>query len=320
MITSVYQLARSIQRYTQIMADSWQIAIICYLCGMKQIEATPILDIVSRIVSIKADLDDTAFLDSIHHIVGEFMDCSSITDSIDGSDRWGTLGCYIDNSHIEFLHSQLQKELTHLANVFASSDISTKEVLEHLRSITTHFCRQIYDPYFSTEEEAEETIEQYTIQLEITTKLIEAFKIRKKFLHKTACAKEAKEKSKKMDSVHFGTIRLDIDSLKRLYKNLCSEMVISNTSEETFLYVFGGHTLPKNKTIRWEGSLSLLVALFDTVVKDYEVWKIASCCFEKKGKDGCYSMVDRNQLKTTKQRNQSSHKYTEYLKMIENFC
>lgn len=302
------------------MAYSWQMAIICYLCGMKQIEATPILDIVSRIVSIKADLDDTAFLDSIHHIVGEFMDCSSITDTIDGSDRWGALGCYTDNSHIEFLHSQLQKELTRLTNAFASTDISTKEVLEHLRNITTDFCMQLYNPYFSTEEEAEEAIEQYTTQLEITTKLIEAFKIRKKFLHKATRAKEVEDKDKNADLVHFRTIRLDLDSLKKLYKNLCSEMIISNTSEETFLYVFGGHTLPKNRTIRWEGSLSLLVALFDTVVRDYEVWKIASCCFEKMGKDGCYSMVDRNQLKTTKQRNQSSHKYTEYLKMIENFC
>ena len=179
---------------------------------------------------------------------------------------------------------------------------------------------QFYDPYFSTEEEAEEAIEQYTTQLEITTKLIEAFKIRKKFLHKAARAKETEEKSKNADLVHFRTIRLDIDGLKRLYKNLCSEMLISNTSEETFLYVFGGHTLPKTRIIRWEGSLSLLVALFDTVVRDYEVWKIASCCFEKMGKDGCYSMVDRNQLKTTKQRNQSSYKYTEYLEMIENFC
>ena len=302
------------------MADSWQMDIICYLCDMKQIEATPILDVVSRIVSIKAELGDTAFLDSIHHIVGEFMDCSSITDTIYGCHRWGALGCYTDNSHIEFLHSQLQKDLTHLANVFASSDISTKEVLEQLRNITTHFCMRVYNPYFSTEEEAEEAIEQYTTQLEITTKLIEAFKIRKKFLHKAARAKEAEEKSINADLVHFRTIRLDLDSLKKLYKNLCSEMIISNTSEETFLYVFGGRTLPETRTIRWEGSLSLLVALFDTVVRDYEVWKIASCCFEKKGKDGCYSMVDRNQLKTTKQRNQSSHKYTEYLKMIENFC
>ena len=82
------------------MADTWQMANICYLCGMKQIEATPILDVVSRIVSIKADLDDTAFLDSIYHIVGEFMDCSSITDTRYGIHRWGALGCYTDYSHI----------------------------------------------------------------------------------------------------------------------------------------------------------------------------------------------------------------------------
>ena len=168
--------------------------------------------------------------------------------------------------------------------------------------------------------EVNDVIDQYTTQLEITSKLIEALKVRRVQLRKLekACLNESP--SNKVGGTYFSKVRLDVNGLKRLYENLCSEMIISNTSEETFLYVFGGRTLPETRTIRWEGSLSLLVALFDTVVRDYEVWKIASCCFEKMGKDGCYSMVDRNQLKTTKQRNQSSHKYTEYLKMIENFC
>ena len=318
MITSVYQLASSIQRYTQIMADSWQIAIICYLCGMKQIEATPILDIVSRITALEADMDNVAYDQSVNFIL-DGITCYN-------KEAWRTFSCFPSycntDIHIEaeLLHEQLQGELNHLTNIFATSDISTKDVLERLRNMTADFYMKMFSPYSATEEEVNEVIEQYQVQISIAKNLIKAFRVRKKFLHKTARAKEAEEKSRNVDLVHFRTIRLDIDGLKRLYKNLCSEMVISNTSEETFLYVFGGHTLPKTRIIRWEGSLSLLVALFDTVVRDYEVWKIASCCFEKMGKDGCYSMVDRNQLKTTKQRNQSSYKYTEYLEMIENFC
>ena len=215
----------------------------------------------------------------------------------------------------------MRHELISLTNAFATSDISTVAVLEQLRNITADFYLRMANPYsMLTSLEVNDVIDQYTTQLEITSKLIEALKVRRVQLRKLekACLNESP--SNKAGGTYFSKVRLDVNGLKRLYENLCSEMIISNTSEETFLYVFGGHTLPKNRTIRWEGSLSLLVALFDTVVRDYEVWKIASCCFEKMGKDGCYSMVDRNQLKTTKQRNQSSHKYTEYLKMIENFC
>lgn len=299
------------------MADSWQMAIILYLCGMKQIEATPILDIVSRIVSIKADLKDAALLDSFHLILGEFGE--SYVDDV-------LYRCTIDVAcggpgYIEKLHDELRHELISLTNAFATSDISTVAVLEQLRNITADFYLRMANPYsMLTSLEVNDVIDQYTTQLEITSKLIEALKVRRVQLRKLekACLNESP--SNKAGGTYFSKVRLDVNGLKRLYENLCSEMIISNTSEETFLYVFGGHTLPKNRTIRWEGSLSLLVALFDTVVRDYEVWKIASCCFEKMGKDGCYSMVDRNQLKTTKQRNQSSHKYTEYLKMIENFC
>lgn len=299
------------------MADSWQMAIILYLCGMKQIEATPILDIVSRIVSIKADLEDAALLDSFHLILGEFGE-SYVDDLL--------YRCKIDEAcggpgYIEKLHDELRHELISLTNAFATSDISTVAVLEQLRNITANFYLRMANPYsMLTSIEVNDVIDQYTTQLEITSKLIEALKVRRVQLRKLekACLNESP--SNKAGGTYFSKVRLDVNGLKRLYKNLCSEMVISNTSEETFLYVFGGHTLPKTRIIRWEGSLSLLVALFDTVVRDYEVWKIASCCFEKMGKDGCYSMVDRNQLKTTKQRNQSSYKYTEYLEMIENFC
>lgn len=299
------------------MADSWQMAIILYLCGMKQIEATPILDIVSRIVSIKADLEDAALLDSFHLILGEFGE--SYVDDV-------LYRCKIDVAcggpgYIEKLHDELRHELISLTNAFATSDISTVAVLEQLRNITADFYLRMANPYsMLTSLEVNDVIDQYTTQLEITSKLIEALKVRRVQLRKLekACLNESP--SNKAGGTYFSKVRLDVNGLKRLYENLCSEMIISNTSEETFLYVFGGRTLPETRTIRWEGSLSLLVALFDTVVRDYEVWKIASCCFEKMGKDGCYSMVDRNQLKTTKQRNQSSHKYTEYLKMIENFC
>ena len=299
------------------MADSWQMSIVYYLCGMKQIEATPILDIVSRIVSIKADLEDAALLDSFHLILGEFGE-SYVDDVLYRRKINEACG---GPGYIEKLHDELRHELISLTNAFATSDISTVAVLEQLRNITADFYLRMANPYSMLSSiEVNDVIDQYTTQLAITSKLIEALKVRRVQLRKLekACLNESP--SNKAGGTYFSKVRLDVNGLKRLYKNLCSEMIISNTSEETFLYVFGGHTLPKTSIIRWEGSLSLLVALFDTVVKDYEVWKIASCCFEKMGKDGCYSMVDRNQLKTTKQRNQSSYKYTEYLEMIENFC
>ena len=176
------------------MADSWQMAIICYLCGMKQIEATPILDIVSRIIALEADMDNVAYDQSVNFIL-DGITCYN-------KEAWRKFRCFPSycntDIHIEaeLLHEQLQSELNHLANIFATSDISTKDVLERLRNMTAYFYMKMYSPYSATEEEMNEVIEQYQMQISIAKNLIEAFRVRKKFLHKTACAKEVEEKSK----------------------------------------------------------------------------------------------------------------------------
>ena len=330
MFTFVYLLVRCIRKYTQIEADSWQIAIICYLCGMKQKATTPILEIVSRIVSIKADFNDVAFEDSINLILGEFGNESDLQRLLSVSMSFGKslpngmilaqqfpgYNPYVDTvSNIGGLHLRLQRELNSLVNTFATTDISTKDALESLRNMTANFSMQMYSAYTITDAEIDEGIEQYQMQIEITKKLIEALKIRKKYKKKS---KEASANSK--TDVYFRIVKKDVDELKALYKNLCADKYITNTSEETFLYVFGGHSSPDIRVIRWESKLSYLVALLDTLVQEHAVWKIANACFEKRTLKGVYSPVSQSQLKTTRQRNLNSEYYDRYMDKIKKLC
>lgn len=330
MFTPVHLLMGCIRKYTQIEADSWQIAIICYLCGMKQKATTPILEIVSRIVSIKADFNDVAFEDSINLILGEFGNESDLQRLLSVSMSFGKslpngmiltqqfpgYNPYVDTvSNIGGLHLRLQRELNSLVNTFATTDISTKDALESLRNMTANFCMQMYSAYTITDAEIDEGIEQYQMQIEITKKLIEALKIRKKYKKKS---KEASANSK--TDVYFRIVKKDVDELKVLYKNLCADKYITNTSEETFLYVFGGHTSPDIRVIRWESTLSYLVALLDTLVQEHAVWKIANACFEKRTQKGVYLPVSQSQLKTTRQRNLNSEYYDRYMDKIKKLC
>lgn len=283
-----------------------------------EIFENPILEIVSRIVSVKADLDDTALVDSVHLVMDEFDE--SFTDAfLNYSSTFFPCCEYTGRfDEIEDLHEQLQRELICLTNTFATTDISTMDVLEHLRKMTANFYLQVYSAYSLTDEEIDDGIEQYQIQIGITQKLIEALQIRKQHIKKRDRL-EMKNASKEK-CVYFEKVRLDIGKLKVLYRNLCKDMCISNTSEDTFLYVFGGHTTPTNRVIRWESTLAELVALLETVVRDYEIWRITSCCFETKRKDGTYSLANRDYLKTTKDRQKYSQKYTHSLEKMESFC